>query len=466
MFSFKKILLLMILLAWPLSCLYPERQGSPPSGQSAGQNKRRAVVPKAPPDPKKQEECRKQSQGACGDDQDCQSVCADIFRTKSNRKHCGKLPKDFVLAFELSLKQVERGDAQDLDLEVLDCLLDIDVKAFTNALKRLNRNEAKDFLYEITDNEDLAKILKNEDDNFRIFNQLFEEAGIGAGLNQILSEEIEGDKGFLWLSSEGNRYAFDWLDEYVAKECPSSLCPQEQNLGAYCAELVRLSDSDLRDFLEDGDVFAREYERDILNQDFDYDSAGFRRFCSDQFSSSSAGNPRSPSSPDPPTPTCSIPNFCSRTAEVQTAILGRLSGKTCCTVTQADLDTIVTELRVPLDPHIRAGYARCQRTATLQAGDLQGLRRLTHIDFANSCLRDLPSGIFSGMDDLEEIEFGQGYRLGLVSHPDNPNRGFPTDVFDGLSNLQRLKMPECAEPCSTIPACDNLPNRVTVTQGC
>ena len=459
MFSFKKILLLMILLAWPLSCLYPERQGSPPSGQSAGQNKRRAVVPKAPPDPKKQEECRKQSQGACEDDQDCQSVCADIFRTKSNRKHCEKLPKDFVLAFEASLKQVERGDAQDLDLEVLDCLLDIDVKAFTNALKRLNRNEAKDFLYEITDNEDLAKILKNEDDNFRIFNQLFEEAGIGAGLNQILSEEIEGDKGFLWLSSEGNRYAFDWLDEYVTEKCPSSLCPQEQNLGAYCAELVRLSDSDLRDFLEDGDVFAREYERDILNQDFDYDTSGFRRFCSDQFSSSDP----SPSPGPPP-----IPNFCSRTAEVQTAILGRLSGKTCSTVTQADLDTIVTELIMPLDPHTGAqsGISICPGAATLQAGDLSGLRRLTYINFDSSCLDDLPSGIFSGLGDLERINFGATRQLG-GNHSDITNRGFPPAVFDGLSSLQTINMPECGHACSTIPACSAAQTRgVTVTEDC
>ena len=468
MFSFGKVLLLIFLVLF-LSCLYPAHQTSPPAlDQNTGQNERRRPPPPPKvPDPYKQAECRKQSRRACGDKRNCRGVCTDIFSKRDHRENCEKLPEDFVFAFEDLLHQVEKGDVQSLDLEVLDCMLDIDDRAFIQAIKKLSRGEAKDVLAEIAVYEDLAQIIKGEDDHFRIFKQLFQEAFSGHDLSRVLTEEIEDDRSFLELSSLGNEYAFAWLDDYVSEECSSSLCPQGQNLGAYCAALVQLNDRDLRDFFSDDDIFAEEYEEEITDQGFDYDASGFRSFCSNEFASSSLSPSPSPT-PDPtPDPTCSIPDFCSRTAEVQTAILGRISGKTCCTVTQADLDTIVTELRVPLDPHIRPGYATCQSTATLQADDFSGLRRLTHINFASSCLSNLPSGIFSGMTDLERIEFEQTNELGRGHSTDPTNRGFPADVFNGLSNLQTIHMPECGSDCSTIPACASADNRgVAIIEDC
>ena len=121
----------------------------------------------------------------------------------------------------------------------------------------------------------------------------------------------------------------------------------------------------------------------------------------------STPDPSNPVSPPPtPTPTA-IAGFCSRTAGVQTAILGQLTGVTCSTITQANLDSIVTSLTVVLVNRARTGNTTCRLTSSLQAGDFSGLRRLRKLVLDDNCLNTLPSNIFSDMGDLEELTFGQ-----------------------------------------------------------
>ena len=175
--------------------------------------------------------------------------------------------------------------------------------------------------------------------------------------------------------------------------------------------------------------------------------------------------PQQPATPPPAQQPAVIAGFCSRTAEVRTAILSHLSGVTCSTITQANLDSIVTKLVLRLSPQASAG-GQCssgdENAAALKAGDLQGLRRLRRVEFANSCLDALPSGIFSGLTDLRAIKFEITRGLGNV----HPNSGFPDNVFSGLSNLQSIEMPECSAAPNTIPAFQSLPNSVTVENPC
>ena len=178
---------------------------------------------------------------------------------------------------------------------------------------------------------------------------------------------------------------------------------------------------------------------------------------------SSPSSDTEPSNPVSPSPTA-IAGFCSRTAGVQTAILGQLTGVTCSTITQANLDSIVTSLTVELEHRVGDGDSGCpSQRSTLQAGDFSGLRRLRKLVLDDNCLDALPSGIFAGLGDLEEITFGQQGRLG-------DSASWPSDVFDGLNSMTRLKLPECSVPCSDIPSCVALKVRrgsaLTVIEEC
>ncbi len=121
-------------------------------------------------DPDKQEEkCQANTGNPCQKDKKCQEICDDLFSTHSHEKACLELPQKTVFGFEkLFEEMLEEDSADDLDLDILECLLDIDDTEFARTIRKLSRDEAKKFLIEVTENKQLARILEEEDDEFNI----------------------------------------------------------------------------------------------------------------------------------------------------------------------------------------------------------------------------------------------------------------------------------------------------------
>ena len=84
-------------------------------------------------------------------------------------------------------------------------------------------------------------------------------------------------------------------------------------------------------------------------------------------------------------------NICSRTSEVQTAILAATPATDCAMVTDAQLLTITT-----LD-------LSGQSIGSLHSGDFAGLTGLTTLNLMNNALGTLPRGIFSGLNSLTSV---------------------------------------------------------------
>ena len=109
-------------------------------------------------------------------------------------------------------------------------------------------------------------------------------------------------------------------------------------------------------------------------------------------------------------------NICSRTAEVQTAILAEVSGATCSTITDTQLAAI-TRLEV-------TGYSN----ASIVPGDFAGLTVLERMEITDSpSLTTVPANAFSEVTGLT--------RLVLVW---NTISSVDADAFDGLTTLDRL----------------------------
>ena len=94
-------------------------------------------------------------------------------------------------------------------------------------------------------------------------------------------------------------------------------------------------------------------------------------------------------------------NICSRTAEVQDAIIAAVPGKTTCgAITSTDLAGITT-LAISNNPDL----------TTLQAGDFAGLTGLTTLSLANNSLSSLPAGIFDALTSLTTLSLNQNSSL-------------------------------------------------------
>ena len=258
-------------------------------------------------DPEKQEEkCQAGRGTACSKDKKCKKICSELFSRNSHETACLELPKETVSGFEELFETLEEEDPDDLDLDILECLLDIDDTEFANAVKKLPRAKAKAFLIEVTEDKDLARILEEEDDEFNILKQAFSRAGLGYKLRDVLTDELDDDKSFFHIVAEDeNEPAYKWIDEYVEEVCEekkdSLQCPGEkrEKLGAYCKAFINHYSSELAGFLRSADLFEDDYRRQLEREDEAWTVSGFEDFCRDEYNvsrSSSSNNGRTTTS--------------------------------------------------------------------------------------------------------------------------------------------------------------------------
>lgn len=229
-------------------------------------------------DPVKQAECsRKSRSGSCEGEESCEEICDDIFSSRADRRKCYELPEDLVSEFETLLEATEDGDTDEIDPEILNCLLDIDEREFAKAIKKMSRGEAEDFLAAVAEEDYLAQVLEEEDDEAVILRQLLSKTSRSENLIAQLENEIEDRKSFFYLAAESNEYAWDWLDKYVDDVCSgtsSDYCPGGESIGTYCKVLLntqKFSEKKLKAFLSDADIFSHEYEDDVEEDNYLYE---------------------------------------------------------------------------------------------------------------------------------------------------------------------------------------------------
>ena len=225
-------------------------------------------------DPRKQADCQSLgSGGSCVGDEDCEDICSDIFNGKRDRDDCEALNIGLVEDFEILIEDLEDGEIE-IDLDVLECLIDIDEEPIAKAVKKMSKSEAVDFLAEIAENTDLSDILEAEDEGM-VLKNLLSRSG-NDDLAEILGEKNE-DANFLYLVGVGNNEsAFNYLEDYIDEECDGKDeddedCPGGEKLQAYCKGLINWDEDSVEDFLDSADTFADEYEDVVDDVDYAYD---------------------------------------------------------------------------------------------------------------------------------------------------------------------------------------------------
>ena len=108
--------------------------------------------------------------------------------------------------------------------------------------------------------------------------------------------------------------------------------------------------------------------------------------------------------------------FCSRTQQVQTAILAAITETNECTEVTVDQLTAITELDL-----------FNQSITALQSGDFAGLTKLQTLLLNGNSLSTLDADIFDGLSALESMSLSEN-SLSMLDK----------DIFDGLTNLREL----------------------------
>ena len=225
----------------------------------------------------------------CDEDDDCWSLCHQIFHRRSEQDNCGRRPDELVDAFDLLLEDMQTGNVESIDGMVMQCLFQIDDGEFMKHLNRLNNRRAKAFLREIGYKEDLAQAIFELDEEHRIMRDLLEEAGFDEGWD-FLTEEVDSrDTLIEVILEEENEDAWLWLDNYVRDRCArtsTNYCEsrldtiyykaggndaakglgEEEKREAFAAYCNALKDSnnDYESFV-DSEIFESDYEDFVVD---------------------------------------------------------------------------------------------------------------------------------------------------------------------------------------------------------
>ena len=234
-------------------------------------------------DPEKQARCRDQTGDLCEESSKCKDICKDIFSGNSHRDDCYELPEELVKKFENVIEAVEDGEVEDIDEFALDCLLDIEEDEIVRVVRKLSSSKAKKFFIDLVQEDDLADIFYDEDDEFQVLGAILSEVSGSGTVDEQLKKELEDGKSVLWFVAETDGKAWRWLDSYVEYRCEEKRvrCTGSSKIGAYC-RAAPSSSRELQDFLLDTDDTIEEDYGSEVARCGGYDSDGFRKYCNIQ----------------------------------------------------------------------------------------------------------------------------------------------------------------------------------------
>lgn len=243
--------------------------------------------PPPPPSLDDDEDDRNRKDGCKYEDKDheCRDYCKQMFRSSGDRKDCLKLEEseieDMFDDVHERLKDPSGEDLDGINVEDLKAYFDVSISGFQRLISsEYKRTDAEEVLIWIMQNEEVTELFIDEDDDYKTFELLLEEATGSFNDNKLekpLGRDIDSDDTLIELAEE-NETALDWLLEYVfetATQCDSDN-PVQQN----CFEVIckigakfgddRHGETNRSDWLIDSGDFEN-YIEDIIDANINKD---------------------------------------------------------------------------------------------------------------------------------------------------------------------------------------------------
>ena len=160
----------------------------------------------------------------CGDEakgHECISLCREIYKRRDDRDDCEDLtvPQVYALADVYDVLEDPDEDAlRELDVEDVKVFLNLSIAGLDNLIREYSKNDAKNVLTWIAEDEDIAEELEDGDDDSKTLEKLllkiskFSETDV----EKPFGVEIDSDLTLFELAfNADNESAVDWFLYYV-----------------------------------------------------------------------------------------------------------------------------------------------------------------------------------------------------------------------------------------------------------
>ena len=209
---------------------------------------------------------------ACEDereDHECYSLCKEIYKRVDDREECRELTPDNIEDIYDVWAALETGrlsNLEEIDVEHLDWFINLSIAGFDSLIRDYKRSEAEDVLIWIAENEEVAEVMRDEDDDFETLEELLslvDRFELDTVENPFV-EEIDRKTLFEYAIATGNDIAMDYFLDYFFQTHKS--CRKGSITVACLTVVCSIGDSiDERDREEmfDSNIFS-DFVKDII----------------------------------------------------------------------------------------------------------------------------------------------------------------------------------------------------------
>ena len=156
----------------------------------------------------------------CEGDDDCEEYCKDIYNRRSVREDCLELAQAQVEKlweiYEI-FESPKEDDLEGIDPEDFEIFVEIDNRPLDTLINKLSSSETKRVLAWVAQDEGIAEIFQDEDDEYDLLKEL-----LGSGDTEqqsTLKKNIEGGDSFMQIAINDNEIALDWIHSFFSEDC-------------------------------------------------------------------------------------------------------------------------------------------------------------------------------------------------------------------------------------------------------
>ena len=201
---------------------------------------------------------------------ECYELCKSMYKRGPDQEECAELTPDNITAMYEMWRDLETGrlnNLEQINSEHFDWFLNVSIAGFDSLIRDYKRSEAEEVLIWIAENDNVAEVMRDEDNDFETLEELLSLVA-RFELNTVENpfiEEIDRKTLFEYAIGTGNDLAMDYFLDYFFQTHKS--CRKDNEITVACLTLVckigaSIDERD-REHLFDSSIFSN-FARDII----------------------------------------------------------------------------------------------------------------------------------------------------------------------------------------------------------
>ena len=203
----------------------------------------------------------------------CKETCKNIYTRRDDVESCEELSVDQIANFKTLhdiLKDPNEDDLKEINTDDFDVYLNISIAPFDKLLSKYSSKDAEKFIIWMITNEEVSKIFREEDDEYKSLETLLKSFNNGDynsngdEISKPFIKKLSDDK--LMEEALENELILDWFQDYIndTNTACRSNTETKSCFTVYC-KIGRGIDRSARDDWLDFDGF-NDYIEDIIDE--------------------------------------------------------------------------------------------------------------------------------------------------------------------------------------------------------